>query len=99
MGRHPPGRRGAAAALPGRQGRWPGPTTVAEKGGPNPNAVTAAGVAAAAAAAAPLPGLAAVEGALLNVDINLGGLHDEEYKKNVWLAAEAARAIGGDGEV
>ncbi len=56
--------------------------TVAEKG--NPNAVTDAGVAA-------LLGLAAVEGALLNVDINLGSIKDQEYKSNIELAAETLR--------
>lgn len=56
--------------------------TVAEKG--NPNAITDAGVAA-------LLGLAAVEGALLNVDINLGSIKDEEYKSNIELAAETLR--------
>ncbi len=56
--------------------------TVAEKG--NTNAVTDAGVAA-------LLGLAAVEGALLNVDINLGSIADKEYKNEIQLAAETLR--------
>lgn len=56
--------------------------TVAEKG--NPNAITDAGVAA-------LLGLAAVEGALLNVDINLGSIKDEEYVSNIRLTAETLR--------
>ena len=56
--------------------------TVAEKG--NPNAITDAGVAA-------LLGLAAVEGALLNVDINLGSIKDEEYVSNIRITAETLR--------
>jgi formiminotetrahydrofolate cyclodeaminase len=59
---------------------------VAERG--NPNAVSDAGVAALLAASA-------LEGAALNVEINLGSIKDEEYREQRAAAVRELRADAG----